>query len=96
MKKPPPKIDGANVLLFTEIDDRQKHTGKTRHFIDGELMGAFPRLAICQYEGDVGCYLFYCDENWETITDTLHDNLEEAKMHAEFEYEGITETWQKL
>lgn len=96
MNKPPQEIDGANVLLFAEIDERQKHTGMTRHFVDGELMKAFPRLAICQYEGEESCYLFYCDENWETITDTLHSNLDEAKKHAELEYEGVSETWKSL
>ena len=96
MKSPPIKIDGANVILFTTIDERQKHTSRTRHFVESKLIGDFPKLAICQYEGQELCYLFYCNESWESITDTLHDNLKEAKEQAEFEYEGVSETWQKI
>lgn len=96
MRTPPQKIDSAKVLLYAIIDERQKPTGNTRHFVGSKLVGVFPRLAICQYESNESCYLFYCDKNWETITDTFHDSLDEAKRHAEFEYEGVTETWQTL
>jgi len=50
-------------------------------------------LAICQYEGETAYYLFGCDADWNTVTDTWHETLEGALQQAEFEYEGISRTW---
>jgi len=52
-------------------------------------------LAICQYEGDDGFYLFGCDENWNSESDTWHSSLDDAKKQAAFEYEGIEPVWHK-
>jgi hypothetical protein len=52
-------------------------------------------LAICQYPGDTAYYLFGCDEAWRTITDTWHETLQRAREQAEFEYEGVTSTWEE-
>jgi hypothetical protein len=51
-------------------------------------------LAICRYEGEEAFYLFGCDAEWNPITDTWHPSLEEAQQQAEFEYEGVRDTWQ--
>ncbi|MGQ9547059.1 MAG: hypothetical protein ACUVWS_00380, partial [Roseiflexus sp.] len=50
-------------------------------------------LAICQYEGETSCYLFGCDSDWNAVTDTWHETLEDALDQAEFEYEGVSKTW---
>lgn len=50
-------------------------------------------MAICQYEGHDGYYLFGCNAEWDAVTDTCHQTLEEAKEQAEFEYVGVSETW---
>ena len=34
-----------------------------------------------------------CDPAWNTVTDTWHETLEDALEQAEFEYEGVAETW---
>lgn len=91
----PKEVDGAKVVLYTPIDERHRHTGNCRQMVDGELVGPAARLAICQYETEDSFYLFGCDENWETIADTWHQTLEDAKQQAEFEYEGVSATWQK-
>ena len=95
MKKVPNEIDRARVVLYTPIDERHKHTGNCQQIVAGELMGPAAGLAICQYEGEDSYYLFGCDENWDTVTDTWHETLEEAKAQAEFEYEGVTATWRQ-
>ena len=59
-------------------------------------MGPVAGLAICRYPGDTGYYLFYCDSEWEPITDTWHQSLEDAEHQAEFEYQGAAQTWQRL
>ena len=95
MNKAPNEIGGARVVLYTLIDERHKHTGNCRQIVAGELQGAAAGLAICQYEGENDYYLFGCDEDWNTKTDTWHEMLEDAKAQAEFEYEGVHATWQE-
>jgi hypothetical protein len=94
MSKAPNEIGGARVVLYTPIDERHKHTGNCKQIVAGELMGAASGLAICQYEGDDGYYLFGCYDERDILTDTWHETLEDAKEQAEFEYDGVSATWQ--
>ncbi len=50
-------------------------------------------LAICRFAEEDSFYLFYCDAEWNAVTDTYHETLEAALEQAEFEYEGVTATW---
>ncbi|HMB29561.1 MAG TPA: hypothetical protein VKS99_15735 [Blastocatellia bacterium] len=93
MKSAPRSIGGAKVICFTPIDSRHRHTGNCRQIVAGALQGAAAGLAICRYEGQDGYYLFGCNAEWDSVTDTWHQTLEEAKEQAEFEYEGVSETW---
>lgn len=95
MEKPPKIVGGAKVILYSPVDGRHRHTRNCKQIVAGELMGAANGLAICQYERENCFYLFGCDEDWNTVTDTWHKTLEEAKAQAEFEYEGVNKTWQK-
>jgi hypothetical protein len=58
------------------------------------LYSTDPKLAICQYGGEENFYLYGCDENWESKSDTWHANIEDAKRRAESDHEGVTLTWQ--
>ena len=93
MNAAPSQIGGANVICYTPIDGRHRHTGNCRQIVAGVLQGAAAGLAICQYEGEDSFYLFGCDENWQCVTDTWHQTLDDAKHQAEFEYEGVSGTW---
>jgi hypothetical protein len=86
-------IGGAKVLYFTPIDERHRQTGHCRHRASGVLQGPAAGLAICRGEG--GYYLFGCDASWADITDTWHQTLEAAMAQAEFEYVGVSSTWQQ-
>jgi hypothetical protein len=90
----PEIIDGARTLYWTQIDDRHRPTGNCRHFVRGVLLGPVKSLVIAQYPGDTQFYLFYCDEHWNVLTDALGDSLTEVHRRAEFEYEGVSNTWQ--
>jgi hypothetical protein len=46
-------------------------------------------LAIAQYEGEEGVYLFYCDEQWQVVTDTFHDSLAGAVDQAKVEFTNV-------
>lgn len=95
MDEAPREIDGAKVLFYTPIDARHQPTGNCRQIVGGELMGASAGLAICRYDGENNYYLFGCDEHWNTVTDTWHETLEDAKTQAEFEYMGVNATWRQ-
>jgi len=90
----PLKIGGAKVLLWSPIDERHHPTGACKHIVGGEAPAPFRGLAICQCEGEDAYFLFYCDENWEAVTDGWHQTIDEAKSQAEFEFEGVTATWE--
>lgn len=70
MEDAPESIDGAKVILFTPIDQRHHQTGNCRQVVAGVHQGPAAGLAICQYEGEEGYYLFGCDATWSSITDT--------------------------
>ena len=93
MKPAPDKVGGYRVICYSQIDDRHRFTGKTRQVVRGELMGSMSGLAICQPGNAQEFYLFGCDADWNVVTDTWHQTLDEAKDQAEFEYEGISKTW---
>jgi hypothetical protein len=93
MNDVPERIGDAVVIAFTHIDERHRPTGACRHVVGGELMGPAAGLAICKYEVDPGYYLFYCDPEWNPVTDTYHGSVEAAKKQASMEYEGVSDTW---
>lgn len=53
-------------------------------------------LAICRYGDGEGYYLFYCDREWEVVTDTHHQSVEDARSQAEFEYTGVSRAWRQM
>ena len=93
MNPAPKEIGGARVILFTPIDARHRPTGTCRQVVAGVLQGSAAGLAICQYPGEDCFFLFGCDEDWNSVTDTWHEKLEDAMRQAEFEYAGVSETW---
>jgi hypothetical protein len=91
--EPSPKIiDGASVLCWAETAGVAK-TNACTFRADGHVQSEFAGLAIAQYTPDSGCYLFLCDENWETQNDSLHRELLAAKSFAEAMYPGISARW---
>jgi hypothetical protein len=95
MVEAPRMIDGAKVICFTPIDLRHRATGNCRQIIAGVAQGQAAGLAVCQYEGEDGFYLFGCDVDWNCITDTWCPTLDEVLAQAEFEYVEVSKTWRK-
>jgi hypothetical protein len=90
MVAPPPILDGARVLRYAIVGSDVTPTGVTVHRLNSGVMGPAAALAVCQYEGEEHCYLFYCDAEWNVVTDTWHQSLEFAVKQAEFEYLGLS------
>jgi hypothetical protein len=91
----PGEISGARVLRFAFLDKSVRPTGSCQHCVQAQIMGPVQALAICQYEGEAGYYLFSCDSRWQAVADTWHETIEDALRQAEFEYEGITTNWRE-
>jgi hypothetical protein len=93
MKPCPPTIGGARVVCYTPIDERHRLTGGCKQIVAGQLMGQMAGLAICHQASEDAFYLFGCDAEWQSVTDTWHQTVEDAKHQAEFEYEGVSKSW---
>jgi hypothetical protein len=89
VKPVPPVIDGAQVLKIADLS-QARPTHATRHVVKGQEVGDFAGLALARYDEQSGVYLFYCDRNWKTVTDTYHETLELAIAQAEFEFGSLT------
>lgn len=81
------------MIYYSPIDQRHRFTGRCKVIVAGQLMGAMSGLAICPDAGEDGFYLFGCDSEWQVVTDSWHQALDDAKHQAEFEYEGVSKTW---
>ena len=86
---PPAELDGARVLYWANVAALQL-SGAIRHYRDGILQERFARIAITQYSGDTGAYLFHCDASWKVENDDLYDSTEEALDAALSQYLGLT------
>jgi hypothetical protein len=80
-------------MCYTPIDERHRFTGGCKQIVAGQLMGSMAGLAICRCASEEAFYLFGCDADWQCVTDSWHQTLDDAKHQAEFEYEGVTDTW---
>jgi hypothetical protein len=91
-----PAHDGATVLLYSALDERHRHTGNTTHTVNGMLLGSARWLLI--YQCGSSYYLMGDNPEWEVniCSLTRHDTLEEAERQAEYEYEGVCGTWQRV
>ncbi|MEU4807128.1 hypothetical protein [Actinosynnema sp. NPDC023587] len=87
--RPPRVLDGAQVELVALRGQDQVATGATRHSVAG-----FPQLvvglAIARYEDDSSAYLFYCNSEWEVMSDTYHDSIDAAVAQARWEFENLS------
>lgn len=93
MRACPPVVGGAKVVCYTPIDHRHRHTGNAKQIVGGVLLASAAGLAICNYDGEDCFYLFGCDADWNSRSDSWHQALEDATVQAELEYEGTMNTW---
>ncbi|GAB2550884.1 hypothetical protein [Nocardia heshunensis] len=84
----PAFIDGARVLKVADVRGVIP-TGVTRHWVDGRIVEDFARLAIAKYDSGSDVYLFYCDAEWECISDTDHGDIPAAVAQAQREFGRI-------
>lgn len=88
MQPPPATLDGAKVLKVADLA-AARATGQTRHYVGDERVTDFASIALAQYDDHPGVYIFYCDADWNVITDTLHGDLADAAEQAAVEFEDV-------
>jgi hypothetical protein len=98
---------GAIEMSQTELDEptlryrvllgsQHQATGRTRHRQGEHVLPAPSSLAIAQYEGDSGFYLFYCDSDGHEITDTYHSTVAKAMAQAQWEFNVTPADWEVI
>lgn len=55
-------------------------------------MGTIAGRAICR-DAEGGFLLFGCDGEWQAVTDTWHETVDDALRQAEYEHEGMGLAW---
>lgn len=93
---PPPVLSDARVLAYAHVDASVKFTGRQRLYVNGELLGRVPSLALCQSlkaeENEI--LVFHCDEEWNVLgVSGRKTNLAGAKAAVETSYQGIAAKW---
>lgn len=69
----PSELDNAKVIFYTDKD-----FFGTVNYTTGEVFENICYLAICAYPNATDFYLFYCNGEFEVITDTLCDSIEDC------------------
>jgi hypothetical protein len=88
MQSPPFTLDGARVLKFADLTFTRA-TGQISHYLGDERVTDFAAVALAQYDDGPGVYIFYCDVDWNVITDTVYVDLADAEEQAQLEFMGL-------
>lgn len=89
----PTQIDEADVIVYVILQPNcHRDSGLLRLFANGDSQTSFYGLAIATY--DLTRFnLFFCNTDWETENDTLHDSVAEAMETAERKFGVIRSQW---
>ena len=92
-KSPPIAIGSDRVIAYANIDKSVKFTGKKRLFVDGDLLGEVPNIAICKsLDRELRDYLIlYCDKKWNSLGVAGAPSFSAAIKEVERCYQGIAE-----
>jgi hypothetical protein len=80
----PRELGGCHVIRWLSLN-----SSTSREFDGHPIEG----VAICHAEGQDAYYVFGCDKNWQTLTDTWHQTFVEAQLQADSEYPGSQGRW---
>ena len=87
-------LDSAKVLAFAIVDETVTFFNRKALYVDGELLGVVPKLAICRYEDEIELMVFHCDNDWNVLGVTAgHVIIGEAIQYTERSYIGLSEKW---
>jgi hypothetical protein len=91
---PAPVLDCARVLAYAVVDPSVRYIERKTLFVDGQLLGQVPRLAICQNIDETELMVFHCDDNWNVLGVAAGIyTMADAKAKVERSYQGIASKW---
>ena len=94
MTVPPPALDCAHAIEYAIADDGVRFEQRHTLNVDGEWLGAVPRLAICQNFDETQFMVFHCDAEWNVLGVAAgYNSVTEAKSSTERSYHGLSEKW---
>ncbi len=95
--EPPFVLDSARVIKYAILDRSVVQTGHSMMVVGGKVLGAVPRLAVCENLSlDKDYLLFYCNRRWRVLGAAGFKTLKLALKNAEKEYSGVSGKWQTL
>lgn len=86
MSDPPRRMGGAKMICFAILRVHDEVSGTSPH-----RASSIRGLAIAH--APEGYSLFGCDADWQVISDTWHETLDEAKAQAAFEFPSTPLLW---
>ena len=92
---PSPMLESSKLVKYATTDPPVVFTGRQVIYLDGKLLDAAPRLAICENLSDQRMHLLLCDDDWNVIAASTGDSLVEVEEMAERWYRGIEDKWIK-
>lgn len=78
----PKTIDGATVILHADVS-------RLGRLFDVDIRGFVAHVAVARYSGVSSVYLFYCSSNFEVLSDTYHDSLDDAVEEAAYYFPEV-------
>lgn len=88
----PKTLDGASILRSAGLIGLVS-SGRVSVTMNGEPIREPAYLAICQYEQESDCYLFYCSAEWSVLGAGQYESLGAAEHAAEHAYPGVSARW---
>lgn len=90
---PPSILDSAKVLAFAIVDNDVIYENRKTLYVNGVLLGAVPKLAICQNPDENEVMVFHCNKDWNVLGVSAHLSILEAVQIVERSYNGLLQKW---
>lgn len=84
------------MIAYAIVDETVTYENRKTLYVNGELLGAVPQLAICQNLGESEVLVFHCDETWEVLGAVSYASVLIAVQKVERSYTGLLQKWVQI
>jgi hypothetical protein len=81
------------VLLWDVVDTTRSNNAEGSDVGAAGAANPVAGLAVCRYDAQPGVFLFECDHDWNSLTDSWHQTAQEAVREGERAHSGAAMTW---
>jgi hypothetical protein len=88
---PPPVIGNDRVISYAIVDDAVEFTGRQCLYVNDNLLGKVPKIAICRSLGKkiTDHLIMFCSDTWQLLGVSGAPSLDEAKKKVARYYIGL-------